>query len=396
MPTYSSLSIEFKEGHGCWLVDTNFNVYLDASAGLAVTNLGHCHPDINDALFEQAKKLFHVSDQYYISQQYDLATKLCNISGLDQAFFCNSGAEANETAIKLARLYGRYNKIKSPIIVTMRHGFHGRTMGNVSQAIHDANSYEFSPLMPGFLNISFNDIKALSKCLSENNQVVAIILEPIQGHAGVIMPDPKYLQMVRELCSQHQVLLILDEVQTGCGRTGKFFAYQHHHIQPDILTVAKGLGNGLPIGACLAKKEVSQLFKPGQHGSTFGGNPMCCAVASKVCECISNKQFLLNVLHVGQYLLNELQSKLSDRNTISAIRGSGLLIAIEYKYMCQKLPEIALKHYLLINVIQKHIIRLTPALIITKTQCDLLISRLIASLNEYEHEIICVKQDKVI
>ena len=376
MNTYKQLSIQFEKGYGCWLQDKHSIPYLDASAGLAVTNLGHNHAKINAAIQSQAKKLFHVSNQYYIEQQYRLAERLCDMSGLDQVFFCNSGAEANEAAIKLARLYGRKRRITNPVIITMRHGFHGRTMANISQALHNLDTYRFAPLLPGFISVPFNDLSILERCVLDNPSVVAIMLEPIQGEAGIVIPSQSYLKGIRELCDKHQILMVLDEVQTGLGRTGKCFAFQHEKAKPDIMTLAKGLANGLPIGVCLARKEVSQLFEPGMHGSTFGGNPLCCAVGLAVCNVIDDTKFLTQVSETGDYLLAQLKREFQALEDIKEIRGKGLMIAIECQFNCTAIPEMALKYGLLINVVQQRIIRLTPPLIITKQQCDFLVEQL--------------------
>jgi acetylornithine aminotransferase len=376
MNTYKQLPIQFEKGHGCWLQDKGSVPYLDTSAGLAVTSLGHNHPKINAAVYAQAKKLFHVSNQYYIEQQYQLAERLCEMSGLDQAFFCNSGAEANESAIKLARLYARTQGVSNPVIITMQYGFHGRTMGNISQALHNLNTYQFAPLLPGFISLPFNDLSILKICLENNPEVIAVMLEPIQGEAGVIVPSNDYLKEVRKLCDKHRALMILDEVQTGLGRTGEYFAFQHDSIEPDIMTLAKGLANGLPIGVCLAQKEVSRLFEPGLHGSTFGGNPLCCAVGLAVCNVIGQSAFLKHVRETGNYLLAQLKREFGLVKEVIDIRGQGLMIALECQFDCTLLPERALTHGILINVVQQRIIRLTPPLIITKEQCDFLVEKL--------------------
>lgn len=386
MPNYRRLPIEFDKGHGCWLQDNTSMPFLDANAGLGVINLGYNHPDIQRSMLKQAKKLFHVSNQYYIRQQEELAETLCQLSGLDSAYFCNSGSEANEVAIKLARLHARKQKIMNPIILTMRFGCHGSTMANVSQAFHDVNSYQFAPLLPGFVSVTYNDPQSLKHALIHHPNVVAVILEPIQGEAGVIIPDDNYLKEVRRICDQFNVLMVLDEVLTGCGRTGKFFAFEHLDIQPDIVTLAKGLGNGLPIGACLASKEVGELLTSGMHNSTFGGNPLCCAVALKVCQIIRQQKFLNHVIDTGHYLLAKLKQKLAQTTGITQIRGKGLLIAIECQFDCSLLPEIALDHHLLIHIVHKRIIQLTPALVITQDLCDHLVDILVTTIHKHQKQ----------
>ncbi|MDC0888924.1 aspartate aminotransferase family protein [Candidatus Thioglobus sp.] len=368
MSNYAPLPVTFTKGNGCYLTDNNGLVYLDALCGVAVTGLGHSHPKISEAIQSQAQQLLHTSNWYHIQYQETLAETLCKLADMDAVFFCNSGAEANEAAIKIARLHAHANQINEPIILTAQQGFHGRTMATLSATGNAKVQAGFSPLVSEFIHVNFNDVEAIQK--HENNpQIVAVMLEPIQGESGVIVPDADYLNHVQEICQKNNWLLILDEVQTGIGRTGKMFAHQYNQITPDVLTLAKGLGNGVPIGACIAKGNAAKLLTPGTHGSTFGGNPLVCRVASTVLEVIKQDDLLNNVNVMSDYIVSSFTKKLKTIDTVVEIRAKGLMIAIELNKACTQLLQQALDKKLLINITGQSI-RLLPPLIINKEQAD--------------------------
>ncbi len=372
MSNYAPLEVAFVKGSGCYLTDTQGNQYLDALCGVGVTGLGHSHPEISRAIQSQAQKVIHTSNWYHIEHQEILAEKLCQLSNMDNAFFGNSGAEANEAAIKIARLHGHANNIDNPTILTANQSFHGRTMATLSATGNAKVQSGFSPLVSEFIHIDFNDIDAI-KQYTNNTNVVAVMLEPIQGESGVIVPADNYLNQVQEICQANNWLLILDEVQTGIGRTGQLFAHQYNNITPDILTLAKGLGNGVPIGACLAKGKASKLFQPGSHGSTFGGNPLVCKTALAVLEVIKKDNLLDHAMQMGEYLVSGFKSKLSNSDKVVEIRAKGLMLAIELNQECTGLLNAALDKKLLINITGQSI-RLLPPLIISKTEADIIIN----------------------
>lgn len=368
MSNYAPLPVTFTKGNGCYLTDNNGLVYLDALCGVAVTGLGHSHPKISEAIQSQAQQLLHTSNWYHIQQQETLAETLCKLADMDAAFFCNSGAEANEAAIKIARLHARANQINEPIILTAKQSFHGRTMATLSATGNSKVQAGFAPLVSEFIHVNFNDVEAIQKYES-NPRIVAVMLEPIQGESGVIVPDADYLNHVQEICQKNNWLLILDEVQTGIGRTGKMFAHQYNQITPDILTLAKGLGNGVPIGACIAKGDAAKLLTPGTHGSTFGGNPLVCRVASTVLDVIKQDNLLNNVNVMSDYIVSSFTEKLKAVDSVLEIRAIGLMIAIELTKECTQLLQQALDKKLLINITGQSI-RLLPPLIINKEQAD--------------------------
>jgi acetylornithine aminotransferase len=374
MPNYSPLEVTFVKGEGCFLTDDKGDKYLDAISGIGVISLGHCHKDITKALQEQAAELVHTSNWYHIKNQEDLAEKLCKLSGMDNAFFGNSGAEANEAAIKIARLYGNSKNISNPTIITASQSFHGRTMATLSATGNDKVQSGFAPLVSKFIHVEFNNVDEI-KAHTDNPDVVAVMLEPIQGESGIIIPSIDYLNRVKEVCVKNEWLLILDEVQTGIGRTGKLFAHQHNNITPDLLTLAKGLGNGVPIGACLAKGLASDLLVPGTHGSTFGGNPLVCKTAITVLDVIEREGVLDNANRIGEYLSSNLKDKLKASEKVVEIRSKGLMIAIELNLDCSSLLQLALKNKLLINITGQTI-RLLPPLVINKGEVDILIHKL--------------------
>ena len=375
MSTYQPLALSFSRGLGTRLWDQAGREYLDAVAGVAVTNVGHSHPKIVCAISEQAGLLLHTSNLYSIDWQQRLARQLTQLAGMDRAFFNNSGAEANETALKLARLHGWHKGIEQPLVVVMENAFHGRTLGTLSASDGPAVRLGFNELPGDFVKVPFGDLKALDKVQqAHGSRIVAILMEPIQGESGVQLAPPGYLKALRELCDRRAWLLMLDEIQTGIGRTGQWFAFQHEGIIPDVMTLAKGLGNGIPIGACLARGKAAELFTPGSHGSTFGGNPLACRVGCTVLEIIEEQGLLENATLQGKRLLDRLRSELADDPNVLAIRGQGLMIGIELKQPIRDLTLIAARdHGLLINVTRGKTIRLLPPLTIDEREVEMIV-----------------------
>lgn len=385
MPTYfNRLPIAFERGEGVWLFDDSGKTYFDALTGIAVCGLGHAHPAITQTITEQSAKLIHTSNNYQIPLQEELAAALCRISGMEQVYFCNSGAESNEAAIKLSRLFARKKNIDYPVVITLNHSFHGRTIATLSASGTPRIQAGFEPLLPEFIYADINDFVTLEKWVQSNKNIVAIMLEPIQGDGGIRVAEIDYLQNIRRLCDEHDLLMILDEVQTGMGRTGRWFAYQHADLRPDILCVAKTLGNGFPIGACLARGKAANLFGPGKHGTTFGGNPLGCAIGLTVIRVIESQALLNNVNEVSAYLLTLLQQAFVAEKSIIAIRGKGLMIGIELHEPCLDIVAFAaLQHQLLINVVANNTIRLLPALNLTRQEADKLVTRLSHCVKEF-------------
>lgn len=383
MPTYGRQPITFEKGDGAWLWDQNNKQYLDALSGIAVCNLGHAHPNVHAAICQQSKKLIHTSNLYGIASQQQLADLLISKSAMDNSFFCNSGAEANEAAIKIARLYGHQQGIDNPYILTMEKSFHGRTMATLSATGNKKIQQGFSPLLEGFSHIPFNDIPAIKEALANNSHIVAIMLEPVQGEGGVNIPAKDYLNQVREICDQHGLLMMLDEIQTGIGRTGKLFAFQHNNILPDVCTLAKALGNGVPIGACLAKGKAATLLTAGMHGSTFGGNPLACNAALAVLNTLDQEKIIEQVETKGSQICKQLQSKLNHCPSVLNIRNLGLMIGIDLSKPCAELIGLAQEKGLLINVTAEKTIRLLPPLIIDHEQIDLLTDKLSQLILEF-------------
>lgn len=385
MPTYyNQMPVSFEYGRGAWLWDEQNNQYLDALSGIAVCSLGHAHPAVTKTITEQASKLLHTSNTYTIAKQAELAAKLTHVSGMEQAYFCNSGAEANEAAIKLARVYARKKEIINPIIITMLHSFHGRTMATLSASGSDRLQAGFEPLVKDFVHVHLNDLAELDAMVAKHkDQIIAIMLEPIQGDGGIHIATAEYLQHVRNLCDQHDWLMILDEVQTGVGRTGKWFCHQHYDIQPDVMTVAKALGNGVPIAACLARGKACNLFGPGKHGSTFGGNPFVCAVGATVLDTMQQENILENATKMGDYLVQQLKAKLANNLNVIEVRGKGLMIGVELNQPCMNITNIGLKHKLLFNVVFNKVIRLLPPLIINQQEADEIVKRLELCIEEF-------------
>lgn len=375
MQTYSRLPVSFTHGEGAWLWDNKGKRYLDALSGIAVCGLGHAHPRLTKALVEQASRLLHTSNIYGIESQEKLGAHLRDLSGMDKVFFCNSGAEANEAAIKLARLYGHQKGFGKPKTIVMESSFHGRTMATLSATGNAKVRAGFEPLVEGFVRVPYNNINAVKLAFSEHRDIAAILVEPIQGEGGINIPDEKYLLNLRALCDEHSALLMLDEIQTGTGRTGKWFAFQHFDFYPDVMTLAKGLGNGIPMGACLAKGDAASVFSPGNHGSTFGGNPFASTAAETVLRIIEDEELLKNATQKGQYLYDGLTKMLGSAPHVTNIRAKGLMIGIELNKPCGELVQQALNQQILINVTAENVIRLLPPLIISMEQADIIIEK---------------------
>ncbi len=370
MNTYASLPVSFTHGEGAYLYDNDNQPYLDALSGIAVCSLGHAHPAVTEAITSQAKKLIHTSNLYQIPLQKQLAEKLCTLSSMDKVFFSNSGAEANEAAIKIARLFGHNKGYQQPVIITTHKSFHGRTLSTLSATGNPKIQAGFTPLVSGYVHVNYNDIDAIKTALSENPQTVAIMLEPVQGEGGINIPDADYLPAIRELCNQNNVLMILDEIQTGMCRTGQWFSWQHQQAQPDIMTLAKALGNGVPIGACIAKGIAAETFTPGTHGSTYAGNPLVCAAALATIETMEKENLAQKASFLGNYFNQQLSNLLRNTASVINIRTQGLMVGIELDRPCTELVKLALDKNLLINVTADKVIRLLPPLIISDKQAD--------------------------
>lgn len=383
MNVYKRLPVTFERGEGVWLWDTDGNKYLDALSGIAVSGLGHSNPAVIQAIQTQAAKLIHTSNLYQIANQEKLADVLCKLTGLSQAFFCNSGAEALETALKLARLYGHQKGIDFPHIVVMAGAFHGRTLATISAGSSKKAQAGFEPLVQGFIRIPYNDIPALEALANTHDNIAAVLVEPVQGESGINIPDENYLSEIRKICTEQDWLMILDEVQTGLCRTGTLFAYQAYDFLPDILTLAKALGNGVPIGACLATQEVAALFKPGNHGSTFGGNPLSTAAALATIKEMETHKLWENAAHQGKKLLQGLKDKLTGHPAVKDIRGKGLMIGIELDRHCRDILLLALKKRILFTVSNETVIRLLPPLIINDEQVQQIIETVPELINEF-------------
>ncbi len=378
MNTYGRLPVTFVKGEGVWLWDDQGNKYLDALAGVAVNGLGHAHPGLVRAISEQVGRLIHVSNIYRIAEQERLADRLCEIAGMDRVFLCNSGCEANEAAIKLARLYGHGKGIESPAIIVMDKSFHGRTMATLSATGNRKVQAGFEPLVPGFVRVPFDDLDAVRHVAQHNPAVVAVLVEPVQGEGGINIPKDgaAYLQGLREICDQNGWLLMLDEVQTGVARTGTWFAFQHTGIQPDVMSLAKGLGSGVPIGACLARGIAAGVFTPGKHGSTFGGNPLACAAALATLEAIEAENLLAHAEQLGDWIRQALLDALEGVAGVVTVRNSGLMLGIELDRPCADLVKLALAAGLLINVTAETVVRLLPPLVMRSDEAKQLVDRL--------------------
>ncbi len=385
MNTYARQPVTFVKGEGAWLFDAEGNRYLDGLSGVAVNGLGHGHPKLVKAISEQAAKLIHVSNIYNINEQARLADKLCEISGMDKVFFCNSGCEANEAAIKLARLYGHNKGIQNPEIIVMEKSFHGRTLATLSATGNRKTQAGFEPLVSGFVRVPFDDVEAVKNVAAHNKNVVAILVEPVQGEGGINIPhDAKgYLEALRKVCDANGWLLMLDEVQSGIGRTGTWFAFQHTNITPDVMTLAKGLGSGVPIGACVAKGVAAETFTYGKHGSTFGGNPLATAAGFATLQIIEEENLREHAEKMGNVICNGLRAELKGISGVTTIRNTGLMIGIELDRPCGDLVKRALAEKLLINVTAEKVVRLLPPLVISQSDAERLVTILAKLIKDF-------------
>jgi len=384
MNTYGEKAMTLVSGDGAWLVDSNGKKYLDALSGIAVCGLGHSHPAVISAISEQATHLLHCSNFFSIPNQQKLGEKLCHISGMSNVFFANSGAEANEAAIKIARLYGHKKGIKLPTVLVMDNAFHGRTLATLTASGNRKVQAGFEPLVRGFTRGHFNDIEGLKTIAENNPDICAILVEPVQGEGGVRIADADYLTKLRDFCDEQEWLLMLDEVQTGNGRTGKFFYYQHSGVQPDVVTTAKGLGNGFPIGACLAYDEASELMQPGNHGSTFGGNPLACSAALAVVNTLEEDKLYQRATAIGDIIMQGLNKELAGLEHVKEIRGQGCMIGIELTKPCKALYTQALEKGLIINVTADSVIRLLPPMIMTDDQAQQVVNILAPLIKDFQ------------
>jgi acetylornithine aminotransferase len=383
MKTYGRKSIAFSRGDGAWLYDTSDKRYLDALCGIAVTSLGHNHPQVTRAIQEQASTLIHCSNLYQIPQQEALAIKLCELAQMESVFFSNSGAEANEAAIKLARLFGHNKGIHNPVIIVTNQSFHGRTMATLSATGNRKVQAGFEPLLSGFARVPYDDTDAIRQVAENNKNVVAIFIEPIQGEGGIQIPHPQYLNELRDIADQEDWLLIVDEVQTGMGRTGAWFAHQHNNILPDVMTLAKALGNGTPVGACLARGKAAEILSPGTHGSTFGGNPLVSRAALATIEAIESGELVDRATYIGNKIAENLKSTLQHESSVIDIRNKGLMIGIELDRACTPIVDLALDAGLLLNVTAEKVIRLLPPLILDTDQINFLVTTITTIIKEF-------------
>ncbi|WP_324778907.1 acetylornithine transaminase [Thiobacillus sedimenti] len=383
MNTYARQPVAFVRGEGAYLWDESGKRYLDAVAGVAVNGLGHAHPKLVKAITDQAASLIHSSNLYRVLRQEQLADKLCELSGMDRAFFCNSGCEANEAAIKLARLYGHNKGIEVPTIIVMEKAFHGRTMATLTATGSRKIQAGFEPLLSGFARVPFNDLEAIRHVAEHNKSVVAVLVEVVQGEGGINIMPADILAELRRICDQHGWLLMLDEVQTGIGRTGTWFGFQHAGVMPDVMALAKGLGSGVPIGACLARGAAAEVFQPGNHGSTFGGNPLACAAALATLEAIEEERLLDNVKLRGEAIRAGLRDALAGVHGVVDIRGEGMMIGVELDRPCGELVAVARDAGVLINVTSDTVIRLVPPLIYGAAEVDALVAAVSGIVRNY-------------
>ena len=383
MNTYGARTLTLTKGAGSRVWDDQGNSYIDAIAGIAVCGLGHSHPALTKAISEQAATLLHVSNLYNIPQQQRLGDLLIQLSGMDKVFFSNSGAEANEAAIKIARKYGNEKGVKNPAVIVMANSFHGRTLATLSATGNVKVQIGFEPLVEGFIRVPYDDVAAVKAAIAEHKNIVAILVEPVQGEGGVRVPAADYLNHLRNLCDEHDLLLMTDEIQTGNGRTGTFFAYQHNGILPDVVTTAKGLGNGMPIGACLARGKAAEVFQPGNHGTTFGGNPLACSAGIAVIETLQADKLIDRVTVLGNRILNGFKEALSHNTKVVDIRGKGLMIGIELNAPCAELVQKGRDLGILINVTAMNTIRLLPTFILSDAEADELVSKVVQLVTEF-------------
>jgi len=382
MNTYARLPVAFERGEGCWVWDTAGKRYLDALAGIAVSGLGHAHPKLVQAIAEQAGRVIHTSNLYEIPLQTRAADRLAAISGMEEVFFCNSGCEANEAAIKLARYYGHKKGVETPAIIVLEKAFHGRTLATLSATGSRKVQAGFEPLVSGFVRVPFDDLEAVRRVAENNRNVVAVLVELIQGEGGINICHPGYLHGLREICDANGWLLMLDEVQSGMGRTGTWFAFQHSGVKPDVMTLAKGLASGVPIGACLTAGAAAGLFKPGNHGSTFGGNPLACAAALATFDAIESERLMENAVAIGDHIRAAFAAQLAGVAGVKEIRGEGLMIGVELDVPCGELVASALDRGLLINVTADTVIRLLPPLVMKREEADQVVAILVPLVTE--------------
>ena len=383
MNTYARQPVAFTHGEGAWIYDETGKRYLDALAGIAVSTLGHNHPRLVRTIAEQAAKVLHTSNLYRIPLQEQLADRLAALSGMDEVFLCNSGCEANEAAIKLARFYGHQKGIELPTIIVMENAFHGRTLATLSATGNRKSQAGFEPLVSGFVRVPYKDIGAIRAIAEHNHGIVAVMLEMIQGEGGINVADDQFQRELREICDQNGWLMICDEVQCGIGRTGRWFGWQHAGVKPDVMTLAKGLGSGVPIGACLTTGRAAGLFGPGNHGSTFGGNPLACAAGLTTLEVIESDGLMSNALKVGEAIRAGIREALSDVDGVVDIRGRGLMIGIELDRPCGVLVGKALEAGLLINVTAERVVRLLPPLTLTEAEAQTLVGKLAPLIRDF-------------
>ena len=377
MPTYARIPVAFVRGEGSYVYDSNGKRYLDGLTGIAVCGLGHAHPKVADAIARQAATLMHTSNLYRIPEQERLANRLTEISGMENVFFCNSGAEANEATIKIARLYGHSRNVDSPHIVVADGSFHGRTMATLTATGNRKVQAGFEPLLGGFVRAPYNDVESVEKIAANNKNVVAVLVEPILGEGGIVIPDDGYLEALRDICDRHGWLLMLDEVQTGNGRTGRYFAYQHTGIVPDVVATAKGLGNGVPIGACLARGDAAKMLVAGTHGSTFGGNFLVCAAANAVVDELTDGGVIDRAAELGERMQARFRERLAGNNRVKEIRGKGLMLAVELNEPCAELIGAAVDAGLLINVAADTVVRLLPPLNMSNDEADAMVDQVV-------------------
>jgi len=383
MNTYTRLPVAFARGEGVWLWDETGKRYLDALAGIAVCGLGHAHPKLVRAIADQAGRLIHTSNLYEISLQDRLADRICALAGLDEVFFCNSGSEANEAAIKLARRYGHQQGIADAAIIVMERAWHGRTLATLSATGNAKAQAGFEPLVPGFIRVPYNDEAALAHAAEANRNVVAVLIEVLQGEGGINVADRGYIRSLRTRCDERNWLLMIDEVQSGIGRTGKWFAFQHAEIVPDVMTLAKGLGSGVPIGACVTARRANAVLGPGTHAATFGGNPLACAAALATFAAMEEEGLLDNATRVGELIRAGLRAELGGLAGVVEVRGMGLMIGIELDRPCGELVRQALNAGLLINVTAERVIRLLPPLVIRESEARELVARLVPLVKQF-------------
>ena len=385
MTAYGRLPVMMQRGSGANLFDDQGREYLDALSGIAVCSLGHANKALADALTEQVSTLMHISNLYREPLQEELGTRLCGIADMDKAFFCNSGAEANEACIKIARLHGHKKNISEPMILVTETAFHGRTLATIAATGNSKLRTGFGQVTPGFLVVPYDDIDAVKKIAEQRKDIVAMLIEPIQGEGGIHVPNDNYLADVRAICDSNDWLMILDEIQSGMGRTGEWFAHQHCNIKPDVMSVAKALGNGMPIGACLARGDAAELIQPGSHGTTFGGNPLACRAGLTVINEMESQHMLERAAQLGERIQEGLRNRLHNRAGVKEVRGKGLMIGVELEEPCAELVQHALDEGLLINVAAGNVVRLLPPMILSDAQADQIIdtvSNIVISFTE--------------